>query len=81
MIYDTRRVQGRLDPEYEEATKRWYLKIVEEFTPVVILVSTVVGMMHANRVAKEQGKHDLLATTDSELAKQIALGERTLPET
>ncbi len=68
MLFDSRNAPGRFDPEFEKVLSQYHPRMVEGFSPFVILLKSAVGVMHASRLATAFGKTDFLALTSEDEA-------------
>lgn len=68
LLCDLRQVVGRNDPEFEVVFKKHRQALQKGFFRVAVLVNSVTGMLHIQRLANEDGDRHLRAFTDSEKA-------------
>jgi hypothetical protein len=83
LILDLRVAVGRNDPEYESWFALHRRRMIEEFPRVILLMRTVIGKMHSERMLRSEkpGLNDIRITTDENEAFALALAARKPPST
>ncbi len=75
LILDLRSAVGKNDPAYESWFAYHRRRMLEEFPRAVLLMKTVIGKMHSERMLRSEppGLNDIRITTDENEAFALAL--------
>jgi hypothetical protein len=77
IVVDTRRAVGRNDPDYESWFAEHRKRMVLGFQRAALVIATPVGMLHVQRLLRQDGTTNVYVFTDFEEAMRFA--ESTAP--